>query len=173
NAKLHVTCLETLFQYLIPNTAAFTMLRTAVLILYVCFGQNESASIVNGFGKPIEPPPGAFPFQAGLMQLLDDKKSYHTFCGGSLIHPEWILTAAHCIQLDAESPAMKTNETFIAVGSVYRNGRGGQIIRAKGYKIHPDYLSTGFSDIGLIKLVKPARLGIVCTRKIKPCDTKT
>ncbi|KAI4456859.1 trypsin [Holotrichia oblita] len=61
--------------------------------------------------------------------------------------------------LEAETVRKDQNETFIALGSVYRNGRTGQIIRAKGYKIHPDYLSTGLSDIGLIKLVRPVRLG--------------
>ncbi|XP_017776112.1 PREDICTED: mite allergen Der p 3-like [Nicrophorus vespilloides] len=118
------------------------------------------APVVFGFNKPIEPALGEFPFQASLMQLLDDKKSYHSFCGGSLIHPEWILTAAHCIRLDETAPAMKASEVYVALGSIYRSARGAQIIRAATLKIHPQYLSSGGrNDIGLIKLRRPAKLG--------------
>lgn len=37
---------------------------------------------------------GQFPYQA-LLQISNEKGKIFR-CGGSIIHPNWILTAAHC-----------------------------------------------------------------------------
>ena len=41
--------------------------------------------------------PRTWPWQAS-MQYIGSDGSWHHFCGGSLIHTRWIVTAAHCVQ---------------------------------------------------------------------------
>lgn len=65
----------------------------AVLLLAVC-GHLAAAipslenRVVNGTGTNIE----LYPYMVSIRS-----NNYHS-CGGTAIHPHWVLTAAHCMQ---------------------------------------------------------------------------
>ncbi|KAL9953497.1 hypothetical protein ACROYT_G040920 [Oculina patagonica] len=96
----------------------------------------------------------SWPWQAMLMTSYGSQ-----FCGGSLVDPYWVATAAHCV--NGRSPS----SVKIRLGAHYRtSGSVGteQDIGVAKIIVHEsyNYPNSYSNDIALLNLVRPADLGV-------------
>ena len=99
--------------------------------------------------------PGSHPWQVALVDSRESNAYNGQFCGGSLIAPQWILTAAHCVE------GTSADEVDIVIGRSTLSSTTGERIPAVEIISHEDYLSgrDDNADIALIKLSRPATKG--------------
>lgn len=110
--------------------------------------QNASISIVNG--DPADE--CEWRWQVGLHRSSDNIGS--PFCGGMLIDPEWVLTAAHC---------MVYRNFAVVAGDYNTRQRSGKeqirnVVRAIKHPDYDDFMVTNF-DFALVKLSAPMEMG--------------
>ncbi|MCW2967573.1 MAG: putative trypsin-like protease [Solirubrobacteraceae bacterium] len=95
--------------------------------------------------------PGQFPWMAALMDSSADRAIDGVFCGGTVIAPQVVLTAHHCID------GTKASEVNVIVGRTRLSQDGdGQRIAVTQIDAYPGYNSKSVvGDVALLKLATP------------------
>ena len=100
-----------------------------------------------------EAEPGEWPWQIALIHAGGDPY-LDQFCGGTLISPLWVVTAAHC----AEEAAPDDLQVLAGIHNLVETDPGYVRLDVAEIIIHPDYglVNQYDSDIALLRLATPA-----------------
>ena len=144
--------------YVIPlgiaknNNIKKSVFLITALLVFLSFTQNITANdntpqVVGGH----EAEPGAWPWMAALVLAPVENAYDGHFCGGTLIAPEWVLTAGHCVE------NLAAHHIDIVLGRHNLNSEEGERIPVIEKLVHPNYdPSTLDSDLALLRLERAA-----------------
>ncbi|XP_033642388.1 mite allergen Der f 3-like [Asterias rubens] len=97
-----------------------------------------SKRIVGGSDAPV----GSRPYQASILYSAN---SYDTYCGGTLVHPKWVVSAGNCVQ--------DTGAVYVGLGYTDLGDKTGTQIIKGTWHLSPQFdYNTLDGDLALIEL---------------------
>ena len=144
-----------------------TSLRAALALAIILISLAAWAALAvpdaRSQGEPVEPngpaivggreaDPGEWPWQVALINSGGDLY-WDQFCGGSLIDPGWVVTAAHCV----ENRLPDTLQVVAGIHNLVEPDEGYVLRNVSQIIINPAYTMAARydSDIALLKLAEP------------------
>ena len=131
--------------------APLVLLAAAALLAWLAVAALVAAE---GAGSPrivggAEARAGSWPWQVSLT------KNGRHFCGGSVIAPRWVLTAAHCVE------GKRSGDVQVLVGTQDLE-KGGRRLAVAAIRVHEDWDAAAMeNDIALLQLARPAGVAAV------------
>ena len=107
--------------------------------------------VVGGFDAP----PGLAPWQVSVQDRFEG--SWRNYCGGSLISPSWVLTAAHCFA-NQSGVQDKFEDDFRIMHGSQSLAEAGEFRELERIVLHDGYdPRPNLNDIALLRLAEPFR----------------
>lgn len=121
-----------------------------------------------------EAPEGKYPWQVRLYSSMEDTRG---FCGGTIIAPQWILTAGHCVSVGPKEigPHTIQDPAKVVVGYGSNDRTKTKKIAAEKIFVREEFQKNGLAgkgDVALIKLKTPILNPKIITLADPAADTK-